>query len=107
MTAVTPMASAQISMRYRHAPAAACSVPGAPAVVPCEPSARCAGKPVAVTMSWRADSLVLTIVNPAAGRYTPGSGLDGLTERLREAGGTLSHEAADGQFRLLARLPLT
>jgi hypothetical protein len=58
-------------------------------------------------MSWRADSLVLTIVNPAAGRYTPGSGLDGLTERLREAGGTLSQEAADGQFRLLARLPLT
>lgn len=93
------------------------------------------GRPVSVTISWQAGSLTLTAVNPADRHpYTPGAGLDGLTERLREAGGTLSHDltsgtyghgptdapsghdpaggtsrhgAPDGSFRLHASLPLS
>ena len=34
-----------------------------------------------------------------------GSGLIGLTERVRLAGGELDHQATDGEFRLSARLP--
>src|SRR5262245_37201922 len=34
-----------------------------------------------------------------------GTGLIGLTERVRLAGGELDHQAADGEFRLSARLP--
>jgi signal transduction histidine kinase len=66
------------------------------------------GQPVSVTISWRSGSLTLTVVNPAGGhRYTPGAGLDGLSERLREAGGTFSHSQPDRNFRLHASLPLT
>ncbi len=76
------------------------------------------GHPVSITVSWRTGSLTLTIVNPAGlPAYTPGSGLDGLRDRLREAGGTLTHDLTGStlnqgghpvtQFRLRARLPLT
>jgi hypothetical protein len=66
------------------------------------------GQPVSVTISWRSGSLTLTVVNLAGGhRYTPGAGLDGLSERLREAGGTFSHSQPDRNFRLHASLPLT
>lgn len=64
------------------------------------------GRPVSVTTVWEAGMLQLTVVNPADRRdYTPGSGLEDLTGRLRHAGGSLSHEAAGGQFRLHACLP--
>jgi signal transduction histidine kinase len=77
------------------------------------------GQPVSVTVSWRAGSLALTVVNPVAPlvtgpagsrAYIPGAGLDGLTGRLREAGGALTHDLSGGRparFRLSARLPLT
>jgi signal transduction histidine kinase len=82
------------------------------------------GQPVHVTMCWRPSSLTLTIANPVttqpatqsatppsgpadAGAYSPGAGLDGLTVRLREAGGALGHELRDGRFLLRASLPLT
>jgi signal transduction histidine kinase len=44
---------------------------------------------------------------PAAGPAAPGSGtgLVGLTERVRLAGGRLDHETAAGEFRLRAWLP--
>jgi signal transduction histidine kinase len=74
------------------------------------------GQPVNVTISWQAGSLTLTVVNPAGRHpYAPGAGLDGLNERLREAGGTLGHNLTDttpghgqagGRFRLQASLPL-
>jgi signal transduction histidine kinase len=64
------------------------------------------GRPVSVTIAWEADMLLLTVVNPADGRaYTPGSGLADLAGQLEQAGGSLSHEVADGQFRLCAALP--
>jgi signal transduction histidine kinase len=34
-----------------------------------------------------------------------GTGLIGLTERVRLAGGELDHQVTDGEFRLAARLP--
>jgi signal transduction histidine kinase len=78
------------------------------------------GQPVSVTVSWRPGSLELAVANPAArDAYTPGAGLVGLAGRLREAGGTLTHDLSSGgsahdlssggpaRFRLCARLPLT
>lgn len=64
------------------------------------------GRPVSVTIGWETGMLLLTVVNPADCReYTPGSGLADLAGRLRQAGGSLGHELADGQFRLHATLP--
>jgi signal transduction histidine kinase len=64
------------------------------------------GQPVSVTIAWEADTLLLTVVNPAdSGECTPGSGLTDLAGRLAEAGGRLGHESADGRFRLSAALP--
>ena len=55
------------------------------------------------------DSLLLELTNPAglAGQLGgSGTGLIGLTERVRLAGGELDHAvSADGEFRLRARLP--
>jgi len=64
------------------------------------------GRPVNVTIVWEADMLLLTVVNPAdRSRYAPGSGLTDLAGRLGQAGGSLGHEVAGGQFRLRAALP--
>jgi signal transduction histidine kinase len=64
------------------------------------------GQPVTVTIAWDTAGLLLTVVNPVAGRaYIPGSGLADLGMRLRQANGCLVHEVADGQFRLRAALP--
>ncbi|TDB95888.1 histidine kinase [Actinomadura sp. 7K534] len=72
-----------------------------------------AGRRVRVALAGRPGTgLVIDIRNalpaaPAAGPAAPGSGtgLVGLTERVRLAGGRLDHEAAAGEFRLRAWLP--
>jgi len=71
------------------------------------------GEPVQVVIDGRpGGGLLIEIRNPvvnghAAGPVIGGSGtgLIGLTERVRLAGGELDHQAADGEFRLSARLP--
>ncbi|WP_433469785.1 histidine kinase [Spirillospora sp. CA-128828] len=70
------------------------------------------GRPVRVVLEgWPGSRLVIDIRNPLpeddAGPLAPGSGtgLVGLTERVRLAGGVLDHEAATGEFRLRAWLP--
>lgn len=64
------------------------------------------GQPIGVSITWEAGLLQLTVVNQAEGSaYVPGSGLADLAGRLREACGTLSHETANGEFRLHAALP--
>lgn len=72
------------------------------------------GRPVAIHLTWEADALVLTVVNPvdpggvsgAAPAGGAGYGLAGLRERVAAAGGYLDHRAGDGEFRLVAMLPL-
>ncbi|MFB4317414.1 sensor histidine kinase [Actinomadura sp. 21ATH] len=72
-----------------------------------------AGLPVEVTVAGApGDRLEIDIRNPlpadlAAGPAVPGTGtgLVGLTERVRLAGGRLDHQAAGGEFRLRAWLP--
>nr|WP_244994074.1 histidine kinase [Actinomadura coerulea] len=71
-----------------------------------------AGRPVRVVLEGRPGGrLVVDIRNPlpedGAGPLAPGSGtgLVGLTERVRLAGGRLDHQAAEGEFRLRAWLP--
>ncbi len=74
------------------------------------------GEPVQVVIDGRpGGGLLIDIRNPlvnghATGGAGPaiggrGAGLTGLTERVRLAGGELDHQAADGEFRLSARLP--
>jgi signal transduction histidine kinase len=71
------------------------------------------GEPVQVVVDGRpGGGLLIEIRNPvvngqAAGAVIGGSGtgLIGLTERVRLAGGELDHQAIDGEFRLSARLP--
>lgn len=66
------------------------------------------GRPVSVSITWEADVLLLAVVNQADCReYAPGSGLTDLAGRLRQAGGTLGHEAGGGRFGLHAALPLS
>ncbi len=72
-----------------------------------------AGRPVRVAMRGRpGEGLVIDVRNalpagPGAAPAAPGSGtgLVGLTERVRLAGGRLDHGAAGGEFRLRASLP--
>jgi signal transduction histidine kinase len=71
------------------------------------------GEPVQVVIDGRPGGrLLIDIRNPvvnghAAGPVIAGSGtgLIGLTERVRLAGGELDHQTAEGEFRLSARLP--
>jgi signal transduction histidine kinase len=71
------------------------------------------GKPVQVVLDGRpGDRLLIDIRNPLGdGHAAPpaitgsGTGLIGLTERVRLAGGQLDHQVTDGEFRLSARLP--
>ncbi|MFV2178692.1 sensor histidine kinase [Actinomadura sp. LOL_011] len=71
-----------------------------------------AGLPVQVTLAGEPGSrLEVDVRNPLPPDGAPalvtgsGTGLVGLTERVRLAGGRLDHEAASGEFRLHARLP--
>ncbi|MFH9075285.1 sensor histidine kinase [Streptomyces alboflavus] len=62
-----------------------------------------------ITVSVTEGRTELTIENdgaPEAPVGSGGSGLRGLGERLATVGGTLEHTAADGRFRLTARVPL-
>ena len=71
------------------------------------------GEPVQVVVDGRpGGGLLIEIRNPVVNGHAPGpviggsgTGLIGLTERVRLAGGELDHQAADGEFRLSARLP--
>jgi signal transduction histidine kinase len=64
------------------------------------------GRPAEITVAWEADALLLTVTNATDSRtYVPGSGLAGLTERLRHAGGFLDHDLSGGRFRLHAAVP--
>ena len=71
------------------------------------------GEPVQVVVDGRpGGELLIDIRNPLVnGQATgpaiggSGTGLIGLTERVRLAGGELDHAATDGEFRLSARLP--
>jgi signal transduction histidine kinase len=64
------------------------------------------GRPVAVSLVWQPDGLLITVVNALT--EAPGGtghGLTGLEERVRVAGGFLDHRADGGRFRLVAMLP--
>lgn len=69
------------------------------------------GQPVRVTLSGGPRAgLTISVRNPvppAPGPAVPGTGtgLVGLTERVRLLGGLLDHQLAGGEFRLQARLP--
>jgi signal transduction histidine kinase len=71
------------------------------------------GEPVQVVVDGRPGGrLLIEIRNPVVNSQATGpviggsgTGLIGLTERVRLAGGELDHEAVDGEFRLSARLP--
>jgi signal transduction histidine kinase len=70
------------------------------------------GRPVAVTMTGEPGAhLDIDIRNPlppeGSGPTVPGTGtgLVGLTERVRLAGGELNHDRASGEFRLHASIP--
>jgi signal transduction histidine kinase len=71
------------------------------------------GVPIEVTLDGRPGTrLVIDLRNPlpddpSAASTLPGSGtgLIGLTERVRLAGGRLDHEITSGEFRLRASLP--
>ncbi|WP_433497338.1 sensor histidine kinase [Sphaerimonospora sp. CA-214678] len=72
-----------------------------------------AGRPVQVVVEGRpGDRLTIDMRNPLPGDETTlpitpgtGTGLVGLTERVRLTGGRLDHEVAAGEFRLRAWLP--
>ncbi|WP_051367077.1 sensor histidine kinase [Hamadaea tsunoensis] len=68
------------------------------------------GRPVRVELAWELDALLVTVANgtpPAGpGPVTAGHGLLGLSERVTMAGGFLDHRLLDGEFRLVAMLPL-
>jgi signal transduction histidine kinase len=66
------------------------------------------GRPVTVSLAWEPDGLLVTAVNPLADHVAGGAGhgLTGLDERVRAAGGFLDHRTGNGEFRLVAMLPL-
>ncbi|TQS46385.1 sensor histidine kinase [Cryptosporangium phraense] len=71
------------------------------------------GRPVRVTLDWEADTLLVSLENPApadagpgaAAGPGPGHGLAGLAERVTQAGGLLTSRREPGAFRLSAMLP--
>ncbi|TXS56987.1 sensor histidine kinase [Streptomyces sp. t39] len=70
------------------------------------------GAPVRVSVAYAAGAVTVTVTSgPGAARTPPavsgGTGLIGLDERVRLAGGTLAHGPGDGGFTVTARLPLT
>ncbi|SDF43776.1 Signal transduction histidine kinase [Lentzea fradiae] len=65
------------------------------------------GEPVTMTMTVAERLVTLEVRNPLTGQVGRGSGLAGLEERLRLLGGELEVTAEDGQFTLIARVPLT
>ncbi|WP_367130108.1 sensor histidine kinase [Saccharothrix sp. HUAS TT1] len=72
------------------------------------------GAPVAVSLAWQPDALLVGVTNPVVDAEAGGSvgvpgggtGLAGLTDRVRSAGGLLLVRAEPDAFRLTAMLPL-
>ncbi|MEU6720160.1 histidine kinase [Nonomuraea sp. NPDC046802] len=67
------------------------------------------GAPIRVSLDWQPDVLLVAVANPVpepAGRSSGGSGLAGLSDRVRAAGGLLRVHAEAGEFRLIAMLPV-
>jgi signal transduction histidine kinase len=68
------------------------------------------GRPVSVSLSAAGGELNIEVRNPlpsVPATAPPGTGLIGLTERASLAGGQLTVERADGEFRLRVCLPWT
>jgi signal transduction histidine kinase len=75
------------------------------------------GQPVTVSVDWEPDGLLVTVANPLPrrasqpdtarpARTAAGHGLAGLSERARAAGGCLGQRPDEGEFRLVAMLPV-
>ncbi|WP_157621195.1 sensor histidine kinase [Saccharothrix sp. NRRL B-16348] len=66
------------------------------------------GEPVAVSLTWEPDALLVGVANPTRGpvRDERGTGLVGLSERVRSAGGLLRVHVEPAGFRLVAMLPV-
>lgn len=66
------------------------------------------GEPVAVSLAWEPDALLVGVANPTRGpvRDERGTGLAGLSERVRSAGGLLRVHVEPAGFRLVAMLPV-
>jgi signal transduction histidine kinase len=57
-------------------------------------------------VTYEDDSLTLTVSNPTRHAHVEnGHGIVGMRERAALLGGTLDMSAADGRFRIHARLP--
>ncbi|MFK4692331.1 sensor histidine kinase [Streptomyces pristinaespiralis] len=69
------------------------------------------GAPVRVSLAYEGTAVTVTVTNgPATGAPSSasgGTGLVGLDERVRLAGGTLAHGPDAGGFTVTARLPLS
>ncbi|QQQ78332.1 hypothetical protein IOD16_07650 [Saccharothrix sp. 6-C] len=66
------------------------------------------GEPVVVSLTWQPDALLVAVANPTREQVggAGGTGLAGLAERVRSAGGLLRVRAEPGGFRLVAMLPV-
>lgn len=66
-------------------------------------------RPVTVELAWQRRALRVTLTNPgrpgSPAAVGAGRGLQGLTERVRLAGGQLEHGPTHGAFQLRATLP--
>ena len=67
------------------------------------------GRPVTVSLGWEPGALRVGVTNSVRRDAVPGDtghGLPGLGERTRAAGGRLEHGPDQGEFRLVATLPV-
>ncbi|GAA1014582.1 hypothetical protein GCM10009556_049180 [Acrocarpospora pleiomorpha] len=69
-----------------------------------------AGSAIRVSLDWQPDVLLVGVANPADGRTrsasTGGTGLAGLADRVRAAGGLLRVHDEPHEFQLIAMLPV-
>lgn len=66
------------------------------------------GRPVTVSVAWESGVLRVGVANPVGREAVTGvgHGLSGLEERTRAVGGRLEHGLDQGEFRLVATLPV-